>query len=258
MLFKKEGYPEENELVMCTVAKVQFNSVFVNLDEFQKQGMIHISEISPGRIRNIRDFVKEGKVVVCKVLRVNRERGQIDLSLRRVSEVQRRSKVEEMKQEQKAEKILEYLAKEVNKELSELYKEVFQKTAKKYPMLHYAFQAVAEGSESLENLGIEKKVAEVLTKEIVDRIKPSEVTIHGDLVLMSYEPNGVEIVRDAIRKSLINENIKIIYLGGGKYHLSVTAEDYPDAEELLKESSEKAIEYMQANKSEGSFIRQEQ
>ena len=64
MLLKKEGFPEEDELVMCTITKVQFHSVFAQLDEYDKGGMIHISEVSPGRIRNIRDFVKEGKKVV--------------------------------------------------------------------------------------------------------------------------------------------------------------------------------------------------
>ncbi|MEK6869062.1 MAG: S1 RNA-binding domain-containing protein, partial [Nanoarchaeota archaeon] len=49
MLLKKEGFPEEDELVMCTVTKVQFHSVFVTLDEYDKGGMIHISEVSPGR-----------------------------------------------------------------------------------------------------------------------------------------------------------------------------------------------------------------
>ncbi|MBW2993050.1 S1 RNA-binding domain-containing protein, partial [Candidatus Woesearchaeota archaeon] len=75
MLYKKSGMPEENSLVLCTITKIYHNSVFASLDEFGKQGMIHISEISPGRIRNIRDFVKEGKKIVCKILRIDRAKG---------------------------------------------------------------------------------------------------------------------------------------------------------------------------------------
>ena len=120
MLFKKQGFPEENELVMCTVTKVQYHSVFVNLDEYEKGGMIHISEVSPGRIRNIRDFVKESKKVVCLVLRINKEKGHIDLSLRRVNEGQKRAKVDEIKKEQMAEKILEFVAKKLNKDIKDL------------------------------------------------------------------------------------------------------------------------------------------
>ena len=110
MLLKKEDFPEEDELVMCTVTKVQFHSVFVRLDEYDKSGMIHISEVSPGRIRNIRDFVKESKKIVCKVLGITKEKGHIDLSLRRVTETQKRNKVDEIKQQQKAEKILEFVS----------------------------------------------------------------------------------------------------------------------------------------------------
>ncbi len=106
MLLKREGFPEEDELVLCTVTNIFHHGVFVNVEEYGKGGMIHISEVSPGRIRNIRDFVREGKKVVCKVLRVNEEKGYIDLSLRRVNERQRKEKINEIKQEQKAEKII--------------------------------------------------------------------------------------------------------------------------------------------------------
>ena len=66
MLLKKEGFPEEEELVLCTVLSVYHHSVFVKLDEYDKKGLIHISEVSPGRIRNIRDYVVEGKKLYVK------------------------------------------------------------------------------------------------------------------------------------------------------------------------------------------------
>ena len=53
------------------------------------------------------NYVKEGKKIVCKVLRVNAERKQFDLSLRRVSVAMRKKKNEEAKLEQKSYKILE-------------------------------------------------------------------------------------------------------------------------------------------------------
>ena len=81
MLLRKQGFPEESEIVLCTVTSVRYNSVFVSLNEYNHSGMIHISEVSPGRIRNIRDYVKEDKVVICKVLRINKDRGYIDYGI---------------------------------------------------------------------------------------------------------------------------------------------------------------------------------
>src|SRR3989338_6765190 len=111
MLLSKQGLPEEGDLLLCTVSNIQFHSVFVRLDEFGgKTAMIHISEIAPGRIRNIRDHVRENKKIVCKVLRIHPDRGHVDLSLRRVTENQRRLKINQIKQEQKAERIVEIVA----------------------------------------------------------------------------------------------------------------------------------------------------
>ena len=43
---EKKGFPEEGELLLCTVTKIFGHSVFVNIDECNRSGMIHISEIS--------------------------------------------------------------------------------------------------------------------------------------------------------------------------------------------------------------------
>ena len=47
MLLRKTGFPEEGELVLVTITKIYHNTVFANLDEYDRSGLIHISEISP-------------------------------------------------------------------------------------------------------------------------------------------------------------------------------------------------------------------
>ncbi|MFO7711289.1 MAG: S1 RNA-binding domain-containing protein [Candidatus Woesearchaeota archaeon] len=225
----KEGYPEENEVVICTVTNIQYHSVFVKVDEYKgKSGMIHISEISPGRIRNLRDYVKEGKVIVCKVLRINRQRGHIDLSLRRVNENQRRAKINAMKQEQIAEKIISYVAQ--NHNLPDLQKKISTKLSD-YESLYTFFEEVVEGSSSVDELGLDPKVAKDLEEVIHQRIKPPEVFIEGNFTIQSYEPNGLEVIKKAFVK--VPEENGVKYLGGGKYYLEVRDSNYKDAEKQL-------------------------
>lgn len=259
MLLKREGFPEEDELVMCTVTKVQFHSVFANLDDYGKSGMIHISEVSPGRIRNIRDYVKEGKKVVCKVLRINTERGHIDLSLRRVTETQKRKKVDEIKQEQKAEKILEFVAKDLNLDVKKLFEEIITNISKKYDSLYEFFQEVVTDSNAIKDAGIDAKTAKNLEEAIKSRIKEVSVKIEGKLKLTSYAANGVDVVKEALKKAIEigEENISIKYLGAGSYNLIVNAKDYKEAEKLLKDALEKALEYVRKNEGEGEFVRVE-
>ncbi|MGM5481144.1 MAG: translation initiation factor IF-2 subunit alpha [Nanobdellota archaeon] len=235
MLFKKKGYPEEGECVFCTVTKIQYHSVFVNLDEYEhKSGMVHISEISPGRIRNIRDYVKEGKVIICKVLRINKDRGHIDLSLRRVNENQRRAKVEERKQQVIAENILQSYA-TVNKlDIKDVYTQVSGVLLKEYETLYGAFEDVVENNADLSTSGLEKKVADELMPFIKERIKPKEVAIEATLKLTSYDEDGIDRI-NKINKEILdtNEKTSLQFLGSGSFKLRVTAREYKAAEEVM-------------------------
>ncbi|MCP3683055.1 MAG: translation initiation factor IF-2 subunit alpha [bacterium] len=256
MLIRRLGFPEESELVLCTVTSVQSNSVFVTIDEYNLNGMIHISEVSPGRIRNMRDFVKEGKVVVCKVLRVNRERGQVDVSLRRVTDAQRRNKINEAKQQQKAEKILEFVANKLKKDTKDIYAECASKIESEYHSLFGCFMDVVEGNADLQKLGISKQVADEITDIIKQRMKPAEVCIKGKLVLTSYAPDGVEIVKDALKKA-VDCGVAINYVGAGNYGVSVKAPNYKEAEKLMETATNKSIDFMKDNKGVGEFVRNE-
>lgn len=255
MLLRKTGFPEESELVLCTVTSVQSNSVFVTIDEYGINGMIHISEVSPGRIRNIRDFVREGKVVVCKVLRVNRERNQVDVSLRRVTDAQRRSKVNEAKQQQKAEKMLEYVASSLGKDVREIYREVAGKIEVQYESLFRCFMGVVEGKTDLQKLGISKPIADKLTEDIKQRMKPAEVRVKGRLNLKAYAPNGVDVVKAALKRA-VEAGAEINYIAAGNYGVSVKASNYKDAEKLMENAIQASVGYMKANQGFGEFVRE--
>ena len=243
MLFRKQGFPEESDLVLCTVTSVQYHSVFVNIDEYGKSGMIHISEVSPGRIRNIRDFVKEGKKIVCKVLRINEEKGYIDLSLRRVNESEKRRKIEYIKKEQNAEKIVEIAAGKIGIKTEQLYNEIFEKAIKKYASLHEFFEEAAKDESLLEKFDIDKKYLKIIDETVKQRIKPSEVEIIGKLKITTFAPDGITIIKESLKKAedSAKGNIGINYLGSGLYMFMVKASDYKEAEKLMKNASESAI-----------------
>lgn len=259
MIVKKQGLPQEGDLVLCTVTKIINNSVFVSIDEFDnKSGMIHISEVSPGRIRNLRDFIEEGKLIVCKVLRIDLQRGHIDLSLRRVSESQKRNKINELKQEQLAEKIIEFVAKETGGQKDAIYKIIHQKTANDYDTIYNAFVDSVEGNFDLKTLGLDSKVTLKLEETINQRIKAKEIEIKGELKLETYVPNGVEIVKDALLScEKVDKSLIVTYEGGGKYKLTVKGQDYKIAENILKEGYTTAIKIIEKSGGKGEFIRAE-
>jgi translation initiation factor 2 subunit 1 len=199
--------------------------------------MIHISEIAPGRIRNIRDYVKEGKFIVCKALNVDKEKQQVDLSLRRVNERERREKTNQITLEKRAEKIVEHAAKSTGVDTNELYTQLTTKLFKDdYDFIYDAFIDVSEGKLKLDSLGLPPKVGKALQQMVDEKIKPPETIIKGHLKLSSFAPNGVEIIRDGTMqaRASVKGKFSIRYEGGGGYSLIVSGPDFEKCEATLK------------------------
>lgn len=262
MFYKKTNFPNEGDLVICTVKKILPTSIFVSIDEYKDlEGMIHISEIAPGRIRNIRDYVRENKIIVCKVLKIERERKQIDLSLRRVNLNSRLKKGEEYKQEQKSEKILELAAKKLKISLEDLYKKVGYKIIEEYGSLNVCFQDILiNGEQVLKNLNIENNIVKELTDTIKEKIKLPEVKVNSILVLKSTIENGIDIIKNAIEKGSDfakekNYIVHFSYISAPKYRLTVTSNEYKSAEHQMEQIANLIISSIKKEGGEGEFLR---
>lgn len=249
---RQKELPEESELVLCTVTKIYNHCVFANLDEYTgKSGMIHISEISPGRIRNIHDYVRVGKKIICKVLQINYERGNIDLSLRRVSEGQKREKAELMKRQQKVEKIVEFVADKLKIDAGRLLADIEDQLAKDYDEVHDFFEEYVADESVMKVLKLPPKTLELLGEVIKQRIKPPIVVIEGEISLSTFSPDGVEVIKSILMDAeKVDESIIIRYKGAGKYTVSITQEDYKTAEgimESMKSNIEKSAKKLDVN-----------
>ena len=76
---------EEGQILTGKVTGIQPYGAFVALDE-NTQGLVHISEITYGFVKDINEQLKIGDEVKVKVLSVNEEAGKIALSIRATEE----------------------------------------------------------------------------------------------------------------------------------------------------------------------------
>ena len=242
MFYKKEGLPEEGELTVCTVKKILPHSVFVNLDEYEnKEGMVHISEIAPGRIRTVRDYVREGKQIVCKVINIDLHKQHIDLSIRRVTTQLRINKLASYKQEDKAEKLLIAIGKKFNKTPKQIYDEVVSKAIEENGSLNEFFQnIVSEGKKVIESLNIDKKIEDLLFTTISEKIKPPEVIVKGEFTLTTYEPDGIDSIKKLLN-AVTDPNAKLSYISAPKYRIEVKSTNYKTAESILKQVTDSIL-----------------
>lgn len=256
MFYKKKGKPEIGEIIICTVKRILPHSVFVSIDEYEHiDGMIHISEIAPGRIRNLRDYVIEGKRIVCKVININKLTGNIDLSLRRVGTSFMIQKLNEVKQEEKAERLLNGIGKELKLDLKGMYYEVGFKAIERYGSLYNFFQAISSDEDAVKKeVIIKPSIQEKLFKIIKEKIKPAEVSVSGTLSLQSYEENGIEDIKEILLK-IERDNIRVQYLGAPRYKLENVGTDLKEIDVKLKKEAEYALETIKKRKGFGEFVK---
>ncbi|RLG19155.1 hypothetical protein DRN63_00165 [Nanoarchaeota archaeon] len=245
MFYKKEGYPEIGELVICKVTRITPHAAFVSLEEYKdKEAMLHISEVSSKWVSNVREVLREGKVIVCKVLNVNKEKGFIDVSLKRVSRSEELMKREEWKNENRVDKMLEVVAEKLNSTIEEAYKNIGFKIIENYGNLRSILQEISEkGEKVLDKLDIPKKWKESFLELVRDYLKSSKVSISCILELKSFAGDGVERIKKVLkeverrsRRSRIEINLS--YLGTPRYKIDLFSSNYKKIEKFLSSLEE--------------------
>ncbi|MFY9605694.1 MAG: translation initiation factor IF-2 subunit alpha [Thermoplasmata archaeon] len=257
----KVEYPEAGDLVVCSVQNVKNFGAFVSLDEYGgKEGFIHVRDVATGWVKYIRDHVREGQKIVCKVLSVDKERGHIDLSLKQVNEHQKREKIQEWKNEKKAEKLLEIVGTKMGKNLDEAYAEAGEKLINEFGELYSAFEEVNVNPDALKEVGLDKKWAAAVTEVAKENIQTPSVTIDGVLEISNPKSDGIDHIKKALAIGVDTDDaaVKIHYVGAPKYRISVTAEDYKVAEQELKATVTKITAAVQKAGGAASFKRKEE
>jgi len=249
-------WPQESELVVCTVVNVKDFVAFVSLDEYGgRPGLIPISEIATGWIKYIRDHIREGQKIVCKVLNVDRNRGHIDLSLKDVNEHQRREKIREWKNESKAQKWLGFAAEQSGEEAKKIEDEIFSKYGAFYPVFE---DLVIEPETTVKKLGFSKKVSDALLHVAQENVKVPSVEVTGHLHLTCSAPDGISVIKKALKSAepkIAGVAIELLYLGAPLYRIKVTAPDYKKAEKAIEKAANAAIAVVEKSDGEGKLIK---
>ena len=244
------GFPENGELVVCTVKNVKNFGAFVTLDEYDdKEGFVHIRDVATGWVKYIRDFIREGQKIVCKVLGVDSSKGHIDLSLKSVNEHQKREKIQQWKNEKKAEKLVEIVADRMSISVDDAYDMFGNELLETFETLYGAFESVVSEPEAfLEEFSGDW--IDTFVEGAKENVAPPMVQIDGILELSSSAPNGMDLVKQALLKGLEaadDADVEITCVGCPRYRVVINASEYKEAEEVMKHISNAVIKDLEKN-----------
>ncbi|XP_050209635.1 eukaryotic translation initiation factor 2 subunit alpha homolog [Mercurialis annua] len=215
-------YPEVDMAVMIQVKNIADMGAYVSLLEYNNiEGMILFSELSRRRIRSVSSLIKVGRIEPVMVLRVDKEKGYIDLSKRRVSEEDIETCEERYNKSKLVHSIMRHVAETMSADLEELYIHIGWPLYRKYGHAFEAFKIVVNDPDSVLNSltreikevgpdgqevtkvvpAVTEEIKEALVKNIRRRMTPQPLKIRADIEMKCFQFDGVLHIKDSMRKA---------------------------------------------------------
>jgi len=238
--------PEVGDIVLCTVDRIAGTTVFVNIEGSPEQGYISLSEIAPGRIRNIRDYVVPGKRIVCKILKITNQ--GIYLSLRRVKLKEKNEFNEELRKEKSSKALIKTI-------VGENAENVINSIKQDHESLVDLLEDSKEDPKLLEKYTSKEEAAKII--KILLEKKQKDTIITRTIKLSSKADNGILLIKEILTAAAKEcADCKTSYLAAGKYLLKAKTQNPKKTdqeldkvmENLEKLSKEKDCEFKELEK----------
>ncbi|KAG1661397.1 hypothetical protein FOA52_005690 [Chlamydomonas sp. UWO 241] len=262
--FYQSKYPEVDDVVMVQVKSIAEMGAYVQLMEYHGiEGMILLSELSRRRIRSITKLIKVGRQEPVMVLRVDKEKGYIDLSKRRVSPEDIALCEERYNKSKMVHSIMRHIAETTGSNLEALYDQIAWPL---YRIFGHAFDAfkvmVADDGAAIftrleEDRGgkldvLTENVKDALLKNIKRRMTPQPLKVRADVELTCFAYDGIEHIKAAMRVaeacSTEEVPIKMKLVAPPLYVIVTNTLDKAKGVEVLNIATEACMKSIEANK----------
>ncbi|XP_066935074.1 eukaryotic translation initiation factor 2 subunit 1-like [Clytia hemisphaerica] len=262
--FYRQKYPEIDDIVMVNVRSIAEMGAYVHLLEYKNiEGMILLSELSRRRIRSINKLIRVGRNECVVVIRVDKDKGYIDLSKRRVSIEEVKKCEEKFTRGKTVASILRHVGEILKYESDEELEDLFEKTAwffdEKYKTTGGAYEAFKHAVTEptiLDECDLDEKTKEVLMTNINRRMMTQAVKVRSDIEVSCYSYEGIDAIKEALRQGvkLSTEElpIKVNLIAPPLYVITMTTLDRDGALEAIGRANNAIKESIENNK--GTFV----
>ncbi|KAL7665108.1 S1 motif domain-containing protein [[Candida] zeylanoides] len=251
--YYENKYPEVDEVVMVNVQEIAEMGAYVKLLEYDNiEGMVLLSELSRRRIRSIQKLIRVGKNEVAVVLRVDKEKGYIDLSKRRVS-AEDIVKCDERYNKSKAvHSILRHCAEKFSIPLETLYTTIGWPLSRKYGHAYDAFKLSITDPTIFESVEAPSSdVLDELKLYISRRLTPQPIKIRADIEVSCFSYEGIDAIKKALKaaedESTEQMAVKAKLVAAPLYVISTQALDKNQGISLLEKAIVKITESIESS-----------
>ncbi|MCX8166754.1 MAG: S1 RNA-binding domain-containing protein [Candidatus Micrarchaeota archaeon] len=234
MTNEEKRYPEVGELVLIEIVKILPYGAFCKILDYNGlEAFLHISEISSGWIKNIHEHVDEGKKYVAKVSKVNLEKMLFDVSLKKVTDQEKKEKNEEIKKENRAKKIISMICSGKNLDSEQ----IFSKISNDYHKIHHFIEDVINDKKALLKKQYPQELLDEIEKVMLASEEKKVVIISKIFHIIGKGNKGILNVKNLFSSLLTkySNELQIKYLGSPRYLFIVKSNDHKTANKILSD-----------------------
>ena len=200
-------FPEIDDVVMVQVRSIAEMGAYVALLEYNNiEGMILLSELTRRRIRSVNKLIRVGKQEVCMVLRVDKEKGYIDLSKRRVSPEDVQKCDERFQRSKAVHSIVRHVSEVTHTDMEQLYQLTAWPLYTKFGHAYEAFCAAITDPDSIFNQelmpGVSDDLRGTMLANIRTRLTPTAIKIRADIEVTCFHYEGINAIKGALMKGV--------------------------------------------------------
>ncbi len=229
--------PKVGEHVIASISKVARFGAYCKLLEYDNlEVFLPIREVSSGWIKNIREYVHEGQKVVCSVLFYDKEKGTIDVSLKRVTQSQAKEKIRVYNYEKRLAALFAQSVK-----MAGMYEEkqaLIQKALSEFSTYTALMDNAINDSEEFKKSTLPKKIKDTLLETYEANRKKRQYIVAYNMRLSTFNTmSGITELKDIIA-AVKHLGIDVSYISAPHYRLVAEGEDYSKAEDKIKQAAQ--------------------
>lgn len=195
---------------MVNVRSIAEMGAYVDLLEYNNiEGMILLSELSRRRIRSINKLLRIGRSECVVVIRVDKNKGYIDLSKRRVSPEDIVRCEEKFAKAKAVNSILRHVADILGYTTDDQLEELYRKTAwhfedknKKQGSSYDVFKQAINDPSVLDECELDDVTKEALLSHIKRKLAPQAIKARADIEVGCWSYEGIDAVKNALRAGI--------------------------------------------------------
>jgi len=226
---------KKGDIYVCRVKKLFPHSASVEIVELGIEGIIPVREVARKIVRDIRHHLREGDLVVAKVIKAEE---MPMLSIRLVSKEEKVKKLHEYEWEKRSRNVLEHVA-SVAKDKRRLER-VLREIKKEYGSIYACLRDVHRGKREAIELFPESWHGELL-EEVRKLFRKKTYTFKALLEIQTLDPNGIDKIKSVLLK-VKDIGLRVHYISAPRYELRFVTKELKKGKRKLNEKWKKVKE----------------